>query len=372
MSAIVKEKCAHLCANKESVFGKAADMMPNESFVDHFVKAVIAETGHDGVAEIDIEPGEQDLANWLASIRNDEVWRGNVPYATQGCDSFYSFLTDIYIENLCEAEYNVCNNIIEKLKHSLEQASANTVADFVEEHADALHEELRYNIVETSLSIEKKRFKCNLVLGHKGEGNSDFGAIREMIDLLMDRVPDDECMMNNALTWLVHQQGYSMADVVAQFGTENATESAFIKSVCEEMENCDNVMNAVTICFSVTADDFDGLVDGAGKNLKISKNANIGLFAPWVGGGSTMEIVLEKDIILPQSMINQIQIEGAKNREYSVDDVFGMSGSFWKPGCLSWTDEPAYILSPETVADDVNNILALSENKESVALAGPK
>lgn len=84
----------------------------------------------------------------------------------------------------------------------------------------------------------------------------------------------------------------------------------------------------------------------------ISLHATVGIFAPWVGGGSTFNIQLEKPLDIPRSMQFDVQIEGAGCSEYTVNAVYGLVLKAWKtPLNISASaqeiekDEQIYVLS---------------------------
>jgi hypothetical protein len=57
----------------------------------------------------------------------------------------------------------------------------------------------------------------------------------------------------------------------------------------------------------------------------------IGIYNPWNGSGSVLEIELEKDLVFTTDMIRDIQIEGVKpDFEWTVDNTYGLIGSCWK------------------------------------------
>lgn len=43
-----------------------------------------------------------------------------------------------------------------------------------------------------------------------------------------------------------------------------------------------------------------------------------------------LEFKLDKPFVVPAGMVREIQIEGAENRGYSVDNVYGLVGGCWK------------------------------------------
>lgn len=199
---------------------------------------------------------------------------------------------------------------------------------------------------------ESAEVMINLMIQYKDEANSDYSNIDAMNSLLTgyshgyhcaticdgEMTEDDKYRFeNNALSWLIYQQGYTMEDLVS------GKDSKFLNSVRQEMSNMTNYMNELTVLLEVDAMDVLQMMSSDCHNVKLSKDLNsIGIFNRWDGGGSVLEIELEKDVILSPDMISHIQFEGAKKQfEYNVDEVYGLVGSCWAKDCMTFTDESA-------------------------------
>lgn len=125
------------------------------------------------------------------------------------------------------------------------------------------------------------------------------------------------------------------------------------------------------------------------------KDVNIGLFNEWSGTCGYPDNYLERDFIVPTTMVRNVQIEGvrpitreraeklrniykntdseyAKQRAgqnletegvigYTIDGVCGMVGDFWKSNAVSYTDT-----APTLVNEDIETMLNEIEqaNKE--------
>ena len=141
--------------------------------------------------------------------------------------------------------------------------------------------------------------------------------------------------MDNALSYLVNQQGHSIAEVYGN------GDNAFIRSVREEIdENSSEAMSE--LCALVRMDgqqmlDFIEKQHEATDSLVLPKDyATMGIFNQWSGCGGMLDIQLEKDAVLPLSMVREFQIEGVRGDTnlwggYTVDEVYGLVGSAWMP-----------------------------------------
>jgi len=71
--------------------------------------------------------------------------------------------------------------------------------------------------------------------------------------------------------------------------------------------------------------DYDKRKD-SGEYIVIDKKVECGLFNPWLGGGSMLEIDCEKDIKIPTKAIWKawIEVHGGCDLGYTVDEVYGL------------------------------------------------
>lgn len=204
--------------------------------------------------------------------------------------------------------------------------------------------------------------KVNILLGTKAERNADFGSISFMGAGLNKPGYLDATDLDNGLTWLVKQQGHTVDELkgaVANydkwgFDAAEITHGTFLASVAEELRNSSSAMGSVTVLTNLSMAQLGQILD---KNdvLTIPKDATIGIFAPWVGGGSGLDIQLERDLDITSDIRFDVQIEGARNDEYTVQDVYGLVDEAWK--------DPAAIKFSETrPLDDL-----IAEAKEKAA-----
>ena len=70
---------------------------------------------------------------------------------------------------------------------------------------------------------------------------------------------------------------------------------------------------------------YDERIDN-GEYIALEKNVECGLFNPWLGSGSVLEIALEKDIKIPMKAIWSawIEVHGGCPYGYTVDEVYGL------------------------------------------------
>ena len=131
----------------------------------------------------------------------------------------------------------------------------------------------------------------------------------------------------------------------------------FIESCIQEMENLPSHMSSITFLVSMPLFDLFALKDAmkseeemnksytpeqrTGKGyIVLDKSVMCGLYDSWQGGGSVLEIELDKDVKLPLKYIFDAWVDGTKEYGYDVGEVYGMYSSAWRD-CLK---ETHYIL----------------------------
>lgn len=188
-------------------------------------------------------------------------------------------------------------------------------------------------------------YDINIMFATENEKNLDMGSIYGMTTYIED-VPDDiaehefmednfkkEC--DNALTYLLHTQGYTLADFYKVL-YKNEKADNFLDSVKDEFYNCTSFMRELTILTVLDRDNIEDFVDSINnpdKNLLFKAYSTVGLYNEWQGSGGPFEITLDKDFEIPTSMIRNIQFEHIHdkniNNGYTVDDVYSFASSSW-------------------------------------------
>lgn len=157
-------------------------------------------------------------------------------------------------------------------------------------------------------------------------------------------------------------------------------------------------MNNVTIKEELSSEipEFCEKLSDKNAYLVFNKDVNIGLFNEWSGTCGYPDNYLERDFVVPTTMVRNVQIEGAKpigkeraeelrniykntdseyakqrawqNLEtegvsgYTIDNVCGMVGDFWKSNAVSYTDT-APILVNEDIETTLNEIEQANKEK---------
>lgn len=179
-------------------------------------------------------------------------------------------------------------------------------------------------------------FTCNNILNYYGEGKFN---------------------ETSSIKWLCKQQGkyQEVANAVKVLFREDRNyvgrkihQDVFVESVLQELENLSSHMGMLIFLVTMKLSQFLELRDAiegqakenanydARKNtgkgcVIITSNSDCGLFDSWNGGGSCLEITLDKDVEIPMRFLYDAWVDGTNmHGRWDPDSVYGLSGEAWK------------------------------------------
>lgn len=208
-------------------------------------------------------------------------------------------------------------------------------------------QELRESLWYGPLSIEPdyeyflgQTMKVNLIFATNEEQNWDCNLVSAQGDALLGEDKRNILSIPSGLSRLLDAQGYTMADLKNAMGSyqqhgypENKQDKPkFLLSLCQELENHTYSMGCMTVLAEMNMYELAKLLRND-TQITFPMNAMLGIYNPWNGSGSLLEIELEKPLTLSSQDIFKIQIEGCGHQkwEYTVDQTYGLIGSCWKP-----------------------------------------
>ena len=147
-----------------------------------------------------------------------------------------------------------------------------------------------------------------------------------------------------SLLWLARQQGYTKTQLKKAM-EERPKEKGFLQSVYDEINNSGSHMNELVFLVEMSFGEYLNLLDKIKKEsdlnkgwtmdvrkgrgyIVLDKKVECGLFDEWSGGGSVLEIALNKDVKIPFKCIHKIKPDCCMR--YSVKDVYGVNNSLWR------------------------------------------
>lgn len=248
------------------------------------------------------------------------------------------------------------------------------VIEYIEEHYPDFFEEIDEDLIKEYVQ-ENVYFEypyehylqqefCIDIMVDTGDLNYDY--ILNCIYPHYNAIDMEDVDDNASLIWLAQQQGYTKEAFLKAMedGHSDYTNRklSFLESAYNELLNSSSHMNCLNFLVKLSLEDIlslkekinenkKQLKEGCGKygylypenrigedTITIDKSVECGLFDTWSGGGSLLEIQLEKDVILPLKFIDDIVIDGQRttSRGYSISDVYGVNSSLWKENVVKF------------------------------------
>lgn len=271
---------------------------------------------------------------------------------------------DTYYDVIDEYEMDLRNHIIDnapnnEIKSYIEQMEYSSLIDDL---YDCGYNGVDYNIDQL---LSNTTIKVNILFGTEKEQDYDMGSIVTAFGndyqtpfKTWNLDNNDVDKLDNALTYLIHQQGHTVKEVYNSLVLEKNTESPFIEGICTDIiNNSSEAMSELGAYIELSGRDIIAFCDNLQKGnvyIVVDKDTNIGIFNEWSGTCGYPDNYLEKDFVVPVDMIRNVQIEGASKSgyEYTINEVCGMAGGFWKDNALGYTET-----APEVVQENLNTVL---------------
>lgn len=368
-----------------SEFNKIFDGLPNDAGKEDLFNAI--KTDEIAEEEKHLEECEARVYPWLKEqIKEicDENGFYNVPTTSYDdkissgviFDAFKSYKEEV--SKWKNADFGVCLRELIDEDYDSKDYYEMEIINIIENNAerDGLKEEYLYLLEEKYDNRETEMYNeaggyeglyydmdewigetaITLMFGTKEEQNCDMGSINNMFreDFAYDNPNDRQRYFDNALTYLVEQQGHTLSELVdARY---KGTDNRFLASVSQEIDNLSDYMGELTLLVKMKGNKLVEFLDAIGKgegNIVADRNnVTIGLFNEWSGAGAMFEIMPEKDVVLPCSMIRNVQISGERKSvyEYTVESVYSMSGSAWKEA--EFNKNLVFVRDPDEVKED--------------------
>lgn len=313
---------------------------------------------------VDFEGG--DLIEHIADSMREENWYLN------WCDEYEDdFFAGIKNDAPTIEDEELRNYIVDKLENM----------DYTD-----LRDELEvagYNGVDDGIESELKDVKVNvnLTLATDNEANYDMSSIitcfgTDYLPVEFDSL--DASHLDNALTYLIHQQGHTLKEFYdCLLGDKDG--GKLLKSIGTEVNN--NPAEAtcgLTVLVSVSLGEYSAILSKEGS-IEVSADTELGLYNSWIGGGSVFEISLEKPFVFPASMVSHADLDDITGTgAYSVGDTYGTmgedrKGTIKKGGEISVVDEDLdavadYVRATYDNGEEVEESKKVTEDTEYVSM----
>ena len=176
---------------------------------------------------------------------------------------------------------------------------------------------------------------CFDIIVSNGDDNYDFWLNEHIVD---ETGEVDENAEKAGLVWLAKQQGYTFEELIEFMKDEEYVNSnKFISSLVAEIFSgygCEALTFCVKMTLGQAIDLKEKMKSNPNGSIVLDKKVECGLFDPWDGGGSVLEIACEKDVEIPFENIWKLYIDERRSNRYdSIHNVYGTDSSLWRD-CL--------------------------------------
>jgi len=328
------ELLAERMLSQESAIGRILRDAPadvrNSIFSDVF--SVVQDNTYAGRIETEQPVSKDDILAWIQDAAEGES------LINWGNDN--SRFDDAWMSHS-----DIIDRIIRKIEKNVDRLAAQSGTKIDVDDYSALRNDC-LEIFPENITYLEDAFPLHLNLILDTDIHEDSDNFRKWV--AGDDDPDEDELTSNGIVWLIHQQGYSVKDYL------EGKKSPFLNSLHQEMEELRDYPGAVTLsCCVRSLDDLNRLelTNPDGLNFLLGPKTMCGLVDRFNGAGGTMEIELEKRIVVPRSRIREIQVEGAENNlHYTVDQIYGVVGSEWNKSSLDVTEKQPV---PINIEDDM-------------------
>ena len=173
---------------------------------------------------------------------------------------------------------------------------------------------------------------CFNIIVSNGDDNYDFWLNEHIVD---ETGEVDENAEKAGLVWLAKQQGYTFEELIEFLKDEEYVNSnKFISSLVAEIFSgygCEALTFCVKMTLGQAIDLKEKMKSNPNGSIVLDKNVTCGLFDPWDGSGSILEIACEKDVEIPFDNIWKFYIDEKRSNRYdSIHNVYGTTDAFWR------------------------------------------
>lgn len=259
-------------------------------------------------------------------------------------DLFYDFASDH-----CDYEDEIIDYFLDE---GLYCESRDSVGTYDEDMNDKFSNELRelydiheyirenMNVDAVSNSIEATKLNLNIMPNQRENLNTEGSYFVDLLCAMVDRDVDDikkakKELKENVIEDLFKSQGYELVDICDD---EKINESEFLSTFYAELFSLR--IDAGGFLVFLTELDLKDYYRLLNNEISINfKRGTCGIFDPVFGGGSILELVLERPFEIKAFTKDKndrfydlwIQIEGGKCYGYSLQSIYGLSDD-----CYVW------------------------------------
>lgn len=289
---------------------------------------------------------DADYRDSLSDTQITEILNEQDPMA-----ALYDTLFEMWLDTTGQYEADLMKDIREAVNEMSPEGVAS--ADWVE-IGEYVRSVIFFDIpIRHYLSQEV----CVNIFLDTGDGNHDY-VLNAVYPSWYGRY-EDRINSKASIVWLAKQQGYTKTALWKALRNQEDANTPFLRSMRQEMENVSCHMNTIAFLVKMSLEQLidlncaiklqnrNGRFYDASKNpdcgyMVLDKSTMTGLYSLWDGGGSVLEIELEKNVRLPIRFIRSALLDGEDG--CSIKRVYGMCESAWRPNMVKCIHVPQKLL----------------------------
>lgn len=235
-----------------------------------------------------------------------------------------------------EQEWDIIDNLVDDFKAKTDPKlieDVNIIEDGNLDDGDIREEFMDIVYVDYPEDWALSQEFCFNIIISNGDDNYDFWLNEHIVD-------EDGKVNENAekagLVWLAKQQGYTLEEVVEALNSNPTIQQMkpFLSSINNEVYNgygCEALIFCVKMTLGQAIKLKEKIKSNPNGSIIVDKRATCGLFNPWDGSGSILDISCEKDVEIPFENIWKFYIDKNRSDRYdSIHNVYGTDDSLWK------------------------------------------
>lgn len=247
-------------------------------------------------------------------------------------DDFIQHINEYIYEAYIEVESEYYSDICDFVEGSIDPELYAEYGEDFDYLRECVQDIVYSNYEDVFRHVYATSIRCYVALTNTNEEmNYDF---YESV-LENDMKYSDFNSLHNSNKFLCKSQGHTMKELYDTLYKDKKSSSKFINSLIEEYANA-YYGGCFVFLFELDLEDYANIKYNKPK-LMISKNTLCGLY-DWVdGGGGTLDVELEKDLVVPSAVYEMFE-EGEMG--YGIDETFGLTGNAWRQGSVKYQLPP--------------------------------
>jgi len=246
-------------------------------------------------------------------------------------EDFMQYIYEYIYEAYIEVEHEYYREIFDFVEGSIDPELYAEYGEDYDYLIECIQDIVYANYDDVYRHVNGTSIRCYVALTNTNEEmNYDFYE-SALENLEKDMKYSEFNSLHNSNKFLCKSQGHTMRELYDTLYNEKKSSSKFINSLVEEYETAYDG-GCFVFCFELDLEDFANIKYNKPK-LMISKNTLCGLYGWFNGDGGTLDVELEKDLVVPSAVYEMFE---DSEMGYGIDETFGLTGNAWRQGSVKY------------------------------------